>query len=1129
MAENGYLDREGLYQVTSWLRQKDVGEHQEGYYTSEIFNDYENNLALGPYNHIEGGKNIIADTTDKYYAYAGNPILNISSDIKLINLVENSSNYHINNEELNFSLQDINLPQSFIVGTYSTNMGIFNYNYIQKNNNWYTIVKDEIDLTLYQDINLMLADIFQENVDSIKLYTSANIPENPDNLVIYNNTGYYLTKTFPLSTDSANLLLSINTLETQDNNYITTIYLNNENNFGYSFTKDDEIGNSLFCIHYDAANVLTIENLTNQDGSFQLINKIYLSHPSAATKENVVYGTDITGIAEYGNQTNLNWEYLNNYDIQLELQSIIRELNEEENETDPLKVEVNSTILVNATIDYPQDSLIFAYQEEIDDTGAIISQKWYLDNNEVDLSKYGITVANAENGDSFTIYLNKEYISDNKVLTQSEFYEKNHAAGIETYIFQGDNQKWIKKKPDEKIGNEGYCYNHIEGYNNQVKGAYNHAEGKDTTAEGEGCHAEGDGTKATGHYAHAEGGSTEASGEYSHAEGINTTSSANGSHTEGIKTIASQAAAHAEGTETKAQGSNSHTEGYGTITTSNNGHAEGTNTTADGPSCHAEGYNTVAAGRYGISHAEGNSTQAIGSTSHSEGGYTIAKGKNSHAEGYNTKAIGDNSHSEGYNTIANTNQSHAEGYVTTASGYCSHAEGHSGLNDNVEDSNRTTGLASGFASHVEGYASIASGTTSHAEGHGTIAKGAQSHTEGYLTKSEGENSHSEGQENISKGDSSHSEGYKNQAIGYNSHVEGQENITSDGNSHAEGYQNIAGHIAHVEGSYNFANDTYNSHVEGRKNIVSGYDGNHAQGYNNLISNGSFNDVTGSNNIIQNGENLTVAGSNNIIQDGENSFTCGVYNNLKGSNQILLGEHLSSINDLERTSIVIGNYNKDLSDKYVYINVEDKKYYQDEKYYDLEYNLLFVQPKENFLIEPKGILYEHTDDDKYILSQDDEIMSYDVNKQYYIKINNLYYEVKLPYTRENYIRSYYEKNDSGEYIYVEGLYPYFLKDRTYYTKLDGAEEYQRLVFADDPITEQLLKKIPKYNFIVGAGTAESARKNSLELDCQGNLQTSGDIINGNGVVIGAYISNEKIDEIWDSVFGGGRVCLVQTSS
>ena len=148
--------------------------------------------------------------------------------------------------------------------------------------------------------------------------------------------------------------------------------------------------------------------------------------------------------------------------------------------------------------------------------------------------------------------------------------------------------------------------------------------------------------------------------------------------------------------------------------------------------------------------------------------------------------------------------------------------------------------------------------------------------------------------------------------------------------------------------------------------------------------------------------------------------------------------------------------------------------------------------------------------------------------YCVKINNLYYAVKLPYSREDYTRGYYEKNDSGEYVSVKGLYPYFLKDRIYYSKVRDTEEYQRLVFADDPITEQLIKKIPEYNFIIGAGTGESARKNSLELDYQGNLQTSGDIINGDGVVVGAYISNEKIDEIWDSVFGGGRVCLVQTS-
>ena len=74
-----------------------------------------------------------------------------------------------------------------------------------------------------------------------------------------------------------------------------------------------------------------------------------------------------------------------------------------------------------------------------------------------------------------------------------------------------------------------------------------------------------------------------------------------------------------------------------------------------------------------------------------------------------------------------------------------------------------------------------------------------------------------------------------------------------------------------------------------------------------------------------------------------------------------------------------------------------------------------------------------------------------------------------------------------------------------------------MFADDPITEQLIKKIPEYNFIVGAGTAESTRKNSLELDYQSNLKISGDIVNGNGVIVGASISNEVLDNIWNEVF------------
>ena len=214
MAENAYLDDGGLQQVVAWLREKDVGEHQEGYYTSEIFNDYENNIALGPYNHIEGGNNIIADTTDKYYAYAGNPFLDIPSDIKLINLVENSNNYHINSEQEIFSLENIELPEIFTVNNYAEDININEYDYIQKDNKWYPIQQSEIDLANYQNIENMLSDIFgkENSISSVKIFSSAEEPTIPtENLILYNSLAYYGEKTYNLSAEEITLLTSINT------------------------------------------------------------------------------------------------------------------------------------------------------------------------------------------------------------------------------------------------------------------------------------------------------------------------------------------------------------------------------------------------------------------------------------------------------------------------------------------------------------------------------------------------------------------------------------------------------------------------------------------------------------------------------------------------------------------------------------------------------------------------------------------------------------------------------------------------------------------------------------------------------------------------------------------------------
>jgi hypothetical protein len=61
------------------------------------------------------------------------------------------------------------------------------------------------------------------------------------------------------------------------------------------------------------------------------------------------------------------------------------------------------------------------------------------------------------------------------------------------------------------------------------------------------------------------------------------------------------------------------------------------------------------------SHAEGDSTQAIGLFSHAEGLGTIAYGGRSHAEGQDTIASGSYSHTEGYQTIALADHQHVQG------------------------------------------------------------------------------------------------------------------------------------------------------------------------------------------------------------------------------------------------------------------------------------------------------------------------------------------------------------------------------------------------------------------------------------------------------------------------------------
>ena len=75
-------------------------------------------------------------------------------------------------------------------------------------------------------------------------------------------------------------------------------------------------------------------------------------------------------------------------------------------------------------------------------------------------------------------------------------------------------------------------------------------------------------------------------------------------------------------------------------------------------------YNTAAGEN---SHAEGDSTQAIGLFSHAEGLGTIAYGGRSHAEGQDTIASGSYSHAEGYQTIALADHQHVQGQFNATS------------------------------------------------------------------------------------------------------------------------------------------------------------------------------------------------------------------------------------------------------------------------------------------------------------------------------------------------------------------------------------------------------------------------------------------------------------------------------
>ena len=429
---------------------------------------------------------------------------------------------------------------------------------------------------------------------------------------------------------------------------------------------------------------------------------------------------------------------------------------------------------------------------------------------------------------------------------------------------------------------------HSEGEDTISFGDFSHAEGYNTQSIGYASHAEGEDTETIGYASHSEGYSTKAIGDYSHSEGNNTRAGSRGYYVTNVvngyielNSYSSSdltdvfivgesiifddrddanvygfvqttiSASTYDGTYTYVTCDNTLINAIGNyayIYLPNNpnprladqsigrySHAEGDSTIAVGYASHTEGYQTFAFGEG--SHSEGESTVSFGDFSHAEGLSTESIGDHSHAEGNSTEAIGDDSHAEGFNTLSLGEGSHAEGELTVSglrgyyspgitNGYFALSEP-SYVNNDLTDvfivgqqiifDDRDNLNVYGFvqttisASTYDGtYTWITCDNTS-INGAGLIYLGNNDNPR-LADQSIGSFSHAEGTGTYSIGRYSHAEGYNTQSIGKYSHSEGMFTIALGEGSHASGKYNKSGNTDSIMVVGNGTNDNNRSDI-----------------------------------------------------------------------------------------------------------------------------------------------------------------------------------------------------------------------------------------------------------------------------------------------------------------------------
>ena len=129
--------------------------------------------------------------------------------------------------------------------------------------------------------------------------------------------------------------------------------------------------------------------------------------------------------------------------------------------------------------------------------------------------------------------LTGEYKSFNDILSEKLMPKLDSQLAVGTKFTEGDSD------------GTGEVFNDYE--RNIASGKFSHAEGTDTLTTGIGSHAEGFGTASYAKGSHAEGEMSKSTARCSHSEGYNTYSDSLASHSEGLLTVARSDGQHVQG------------------------------------------------------------------------------------------------------------------------------------------------------------------------------------------------------------------------------------------------------------------------------------------------------------------------------------------------------------------------------------------------------------------------------------------------------------------------------------------------------------------------------------------------------------------------------------------------------